>query len=154
MNEIWLAAIAAIAGMASGIIAPIALAIIANRARSQEKREDWERQDAVAAQAAEAAKLLLAANERVAKSTQATNGKLDVIHGLVNSNMTAALQDQLDTNIREVALMREVVALHRAQGRDPSKEALEAITLSEGKIGELRSQIADRLRNGAAQSEP
>jgi hypothetical protein len=150
--EIWLALIAAVTGMISGIVAPVVLSIIDSRGRSREKQEDWARQDAVAAQAAEAARLLLGANERVAESTQQTNTKLDVIHGLVNSNMTAALQDQLDTNIREVALMREVVGLHRAQGRDPSPEALEAITFSEGKIAELKSQIADRAVS--PQAEP
>ncbi len=103
------------------------------------------RQDAAAAKAAEAARLLLAANERVAATSVVTNNKLDVIHTLVNSNMTAAMQAELDATIRELAMMQEVIDLKQASsGRPPGVEALAAIASTKLKIGELRAILKDR----------
>jgi hypothetical protein len=102
-------------------------------------------QQEVAKQAAEAARLLLANNERVAETQEQTNGKLDVIHVLVNSTLTAALQGEMDATVREVTLMKEVLALNRAAGREPSVEALAAIDVASTKIEDLRMALADRI---------
>ena len=142
MENGWLAVIAAVT---SGTISPLLLSMLTNRQRRRDKLEDWARQDAVAAQAAAAAELLLAANERVASGTKVTNDKLDVIHTLVNSSMTAAVQAEHDATVRELAMMREVVALHRAAGREVSGESLAAIAATESKIAELKTTLADRL---------
>ena len=146
------------------VIGPVLLAYLTNRSRRQDKQEDWARQDAVAAQAAEAARLLLErqdavaaqareaarllldSNERVAETAAVTNGKLDVIHTLVNSNMTAAMQAELDATTRELAMMREVIALNKAAGRQPSTDALAAIESTTHKIRELEAALADRLQ--------
>jgi len=145
-TETALLALVAILGTMGTVFGPMLLAAQLNKARLVEKREDWKRQDAVAAQAEEAARLLLAANERVARATIKTNTKLDVIHTLVNSNMTAAMQAELDATTREVAMMREVVALNEAAGRTPSQEALAAIEATQNKINELSASLQDRLR--------
>ena len=52
------------------------------------KRQDYARQDAVAAKAAEAVRLLLEANERVAKDTAGAVAKLDQVHVMVNQQRT------------------------------------------------------------------
>jgi len=116
------------------------------RQRRRDKKEDWAREDAVAAQAAEAARLLLAENKKVAATAAVTNNKLDIIHTLVNSNMTAAMQAEYDATVREIAMMKEVIALNQAAGREPSPEAIGAIEATQTKINELQAALADRLK--------
>jgi hypothetical protein len=151
----------------ASITAPLILAHRTERMHREDRLADYERQDKVARaaertavdliasqkriadQAAEAAALLLAANERVARTAQVTNGKLDVIHTLVNSNMTAAMQSEYDATVRELAMMREVLALKQAAGGAPGAEALTAITATEVKLAELAAALEDRARAAA-----
>ncbi len=106
-------------------------------------------QKAIADQAAEAARLLLAANERVAKTSLITNGKLDVIHTLVNSNMTTAMKNQLDATRATLVMMLEVVAIKKAAGEEPAVETLAEIDATKAKITELESLLADRAAGQA-----
>ncbi|MGA2412710.1 MAG: hypothetical protein ABSG46_20295 [Candidatus Binataceae bacterium] len=105
-------------------------------------------QTQVASKAAEAAVDLIASQKVVADTlvvaNAKTNSKLDVIHALVNSNMTTAMQSELDATVRELAMMREVVALNGAAGRPPSEESLGAIDATQTKINELKAALADR----------
>ena len=121
---------------------PLLLAHLTNRQRRSDKREDWARSDAVAEKAAEAARLLLAANERVAETTAVTNEKLDVIHGLVNSQMTAAIQAELGATERELVLLRRLAAIAA-----PDDEVQAAEATATAKIAELRATLADRLQS-------
>jgi len=105
--------------------------------------------DKVAAQAAIAAELLVKSNAVVAETAKITNVKLDVIHTLVNSSMTAAMQAELDATTRELAMMHEIVELKEAAGRKPLPVAERAITLTEGRIAELEHQLADRRVSAA-----
>jgi hypothetical protein len=120
------------------------------RAAAAEARE-------VAAQAAEAARLLQAAQaETIARTDEvarltaeqadSTNGKLDVIHELVNSAFSAALASQLDALVTSLAMMREVIDLKRSAGHEPTEEAVIALQATEAKIAELRATLADRLQ--------
>ena len=68
------------------------------------------------------------------------------IHMLVNSNLTASIHAELDATIREVAMMREVIALKRAAGHEPSDEAAQAVAATDARIAELRASLGDRLR--------
>ncbi len=167
---VWLALIVAV----PAFLAPIIATWITARINREIRDQSWAREDivaakaalvaeqaakaaklladaqkAAAAKAAEAAELLLAANERVANTTAVTNGKLDVIHLLVNSNMTAAMQSEHDAVVRELAMMREVIGLKHAAGHEPSIEALAAIEATEAKITELKIVLSERL-NAAA----
>lgn len=145
MSTGWVAAIVAI----GTVLSPVLLAWLTGRQRQAEKREDWKRQDQVAEQAAKAAALLLAQNEVVAEAAGVINEKLDTIHTLVNSQMTAALQSELDAVTRELAMMREVVALRQANGQEPSRESVGAMAATEAKITELQSVLADRSASQA-----
>jgi hypothetical protein len=140
-GRIWPPAVAAAASVAGSLL----MVYLANRQRRGEQQQDHVRQDAVAIQVAETAQLLLEANERVARTASAASGKLDVIHTLVNSNMTSALRAELDATVRELAMMREVVALHQAAGREPSKDTLTAIKTTQHKVDELTANLTDRL---------
>ncbi len=135
--------------------------------RRAEKEEDWkrqddvaaqaaeaaalllQRQDAVAAQAAEAAELLLASNKEIAdaaaEATKITSAKLEVIRIDVNSNMTAAMQAELDATEAQVVLMREVIDLKKSAGREPSTEAQALLKAKELRINELKATLKDRL---------
>lgn len=157
MEAVWLAVVAAVVG-------PLLLAHLQGRQRMQEKMEDWRRQDVVAERAAEvaqklltkqeetaaktreAASLLVKNNEVVAKTARVTNEKLDVIHTLVNSNMTAALQAELDATRAQTVLMRELISFKVAQGQEPSKDASAALQLLEEKVQKLAANLADRLQ--------
>ena len=136
-----------------GFSGPLLLAVVQYMVHSREKRQDYARQDVVAKQAATVAKSLLISNEQVARNaeTAATavlvvTNKLDVIHTLVNSNLTTALQNELEAASRELVLMREVITLHTAAGRKPSVETLAAIRAAESKVSELRATLNDRLK--------
>ena len=58
--------------------------------------------------------------------------KLGEIHTLVNSNMTAAMQGELDSTIRERAALIELKASRKDAGKDPSPDALAAIAAERG----------------------
>lgn len=147
MNDVlWTAVIVA----ASATVSPLMLAFLTNRQRDAAQKKDWARQDQLIERTETTAALLLAANERVAQGTKVTNDKLDVIHTLVNSNMTAAMQAEHDATVRELAMMREVIALHRADGREPNVESLAAIDSTEHRIAELKASLADRLTQAKA----
>jgi len=146
------------------VLGPVILAVLtsflngrAKRAdakiRRAEKLEDWARQDAVAEQAAEAATLLLAANERVAGNTEEQSRKLDdlrdgqqIIHTLVNSNVTREMEARLEGTRREIAGLKEIVELRKAAGQVPTKEALAAILVAEETVHSLEVDLADRRR--------
>lgn len=97
---------------------------------------------------AEAARLLLAANERVARDSGVMNGKLDdlnsgqkVIHDLVNSKMTESMQKELDAEIRSLVLMKENMDL-----RGVTEQSAHEIKTTEQRIAELRARMTDRVR--------
>jgi hypothetical protein len=104
-----------------------------------------ERQDAIAAQAAEAARLLVANNEQVASSNADTKASLTQIHTLVNSDMTSRMESELAAKRENLVLLREVIELHRAAGREPTTEALATIDAVEAKIAELSNLLAERV---------
>lgn len=156
------------------VVSPGILALLTGWQNSKGKREDWRRQDEVAAraeaaaekvsevadQAASAAALLVKrqddaaeaarqaaedlvdANENLKKETaraaSIVNGKLDQIHTLVNSNLSAAMDDRL-TAIRAL-----IVALEQAA--DQSSAARSRIQALENTAIELEAQLADRRR--------
>ncbi len=147
----------------SSVTAPLVLAYLTNRQRREEKREDWKRQDEVAAQAAEAAQLLLDAQAETIRKTDEVaaahkqdniriSDKLEVIRVDVNSNMTAAMQAELDATEGQLVLMREVIALKEAQGQQPSGESLALLTAKHDRINELKATLNDRLSHSDPQA--
>lgn len=72
--------------------------------------------------------------------------KLQEVHVLVNSNMTAAMQAELDATIQQLVLMREVVDLKQAMGSPPSEDSMLAIDVTEQKISELRTKLDEHKK--------
>jgi cell division septation protein DedD len=96
-------------------------------------RQSFKRQDEVAA--------------RLDHSDKEINTKLDTIHTLVNSNMTAAMQSEFDATVRELAMMLEVIELKKSGGLDPSVDAKAAVEITQLKIAELKAQLEDRYKS-------
>jgi len=80
--------------------------------------------------------------------------KLDVIHTLVNSNMTAAMMGELDALKRDHASMTELIDIKRDKtGREPSSETLATLLSIEHRMDELRGELDDRLRTNITTQE-
>jgi hypothetical protein len=148
------AIVAVIVAIFASITAPIVLQMRLEKQHREDRADDWERrtkdreadwahQDAIAAKAA---KELKTSNGRIAEAVEVTNGKLDVVHTLVNSNMTTAMQAEYDAVTRELAMMREVMELKQAAGGAPSPEALAAIKATEQQLKELAEALGDRAK--------
>lgn len=120
------------------------------------------RQDDAAEKVEEAGRLLLEAQAETMRRTdaveeaavaraRASNDKLDelksdvhVVHGLVNSQLSTALKNELDALEHGVLMMREVSKLNEAGGLPPTKQTVAAILKMDARILELQAQIADR----------
>jgi hypothetical protein len=113
------------------------------------EKEEADRKE-VADQAARAANLLLEENKRVRLTAEQTQEKLDVIHILVNSNMTAAMQAELDATRRDLASLREVARLNEEAGRSLSDEARQVIEDTQLRISKLDAELRDRLKQTKA----
>jgi len=80
----------------------------------------------------------------VAVST-ATNqeAKLDQIHTLVNTTLTAAMHNEMDARKSSLASLEEIASLRHGE---VSKAAFGAMETQRAKIGELEAQLDDRLK--------
>jgi len=130
--------VVAVIGAVGIIVSPALLAYFTGRQRRAEKVQDWARQDEVAARVRDVAAV-------AAKTDRVVNDKLDTIHDLVNSNMTAAKRGELDARRARVVLMREILALHATSGRPATAAALAAIEEEERMITDLAAEVEDRL---------
>jgi len=135
-NTVEVAGIVAV----SSILGPLLLSYLTNRQRRAEKDEDYARQDEVARKAQAAA-------DKVAEVAKSQGAKLDQIHVLVNSNMTASMQGELDAYKSNLVLLEEISSLRKAAGQDPSPTTMAVIESTKKKISELDAQLADRLKN-------
>ena len=144
-SAILIALIVAIPTVLASTFTPLATALMATRARRREKLEDYARQDLVAERAAEVSATLLLRTKERAEETKITNEKLDTIHTLVNSNMTAAMQAELDATIREKALIIELMSLKKLMDQEIATETVVALKAANDKISELTAVLRDRL---------
>jgi hypothetical protein len=143
---------------------------LAAKIKSDEKQEDWARQDEVAkrveeaaTQAAAAAKLLLASQEATVAATKevarlAAESDVKVmeglamiqqgnekIHILVNSDMTAARTAERDAVKLTLIALKRVQVMSEKLGLQFTKDEKDDITGFEKRIIELDHILADRL---------
>jgi DNA anti-recombination protein RmuC len=95
----------------------------------------------VVAQGEDAAKALRENKTQLAMVANTTDKKLDVIHVLVNSSMTEALQNEHDAVVRERALIQEMIELKKKMGHEPSKETIETLGVITNKIADLKEAL-------------
>ena len=106
------------------------------------KREDWRRQDEVAKRAATVAVKLQENGVKI-------NDKLDIIHTLVNSNVTKEMEARLEGARRELVGLKEIIDLKRAAGSEPNKDTLASLISTEEGIHLLETDLQDRRRQQA-----
>ena len=121
-----------------GFAGPVALSAATHLLQRREKLQDYARQDEVAARVNEVA-------ETAASGLKTTISKIDSIHTLVNSQMTALMESELAVTQRLLPVVRELMGLKAAAGHHPSPEALGEISAIESKIAELKAKISDRF---------
>jgi hypothetical protein len=99
------------------VISPAVLGYLTNRANAASRLIEWKRQDEVAAR---------------------VTGRLEQIHTLVNSNLTAALEAELAATVAQLSLMRAVPNMTTSD-----EIALETVS---AKAGELRAALMERRK--------
>jgi hypothetical protein len=115
--------------------------------RLAEQQADYKRQDEVAA-------ALRRNNEVVAESTAETRGRLEVIHILVNSTLTAAKESQLEALKGQLALLLELTSYKKEQeGTKPSSASTSQISLLRLAISELDADLQHRLAQTSVAEE-
>lgn len=135
MNE-WAPALAVIA--AALFASPWLASWITARERRADKIAEWKRQDLLAARLRRAADDVA---EKAAANARTYVEKLDQIHVLVNSNMTATLQHELDARRETLDLLE--AALAGASGMAAERLRV-TIMEKRAKVAELQAQITDR----------
>jgi hypothetical protein len=142
--------IVSIVASVGAVCGPIVMAWLVNRNARLMKAADYERQDEVAArlnarqdEIAALAAMATRAQEQAAKMQSA---KLEQIHSLVNSNLTAAMQDQLDTRQANLVLLTQALETRTRDGLPIDPQAAETLAATKVKIAELSAQLADRKR--------
>lgn len=113
------------------VLAPVLLAALTNRQRRQERLENWARQDAIESK------------------QQQNSDKLDVIHHLVNSQLTAVMKGEAEAVARELAatqreliMMKQLVDLHSLNNTIPSASSLLDIARTEASIERLTDTLS------------
>lgn len=132
---IWVALIMSVAA----ICGPLLLARQINKQARATRAEDYRRQDVVAAR-------LEGQNKKALKATQVTHKRLEVIHGLVNSQMTAAKLAELEALESKLVMMRQIAARDKSEKVPVDSQALAAIESTVTRIEELKVEIKDRER--------
>jgi len=168
--DVWTPVVVALAAVA-GTSLPIYLT---GRQRRADKREDWARQDAVAAraeavadQARVAAELLLAAQKASIKRTDEvarlaaeaaaqTSAKLDAIdnqgktiHALVNQKLTDVTRQALVATTALLPLLEDAMARTRAGGAEPSATELKRLEDTRRSIVDLEANLVQRAETQA-----
>lgn len=131
----------------SMVVSPAVTQFFINRYRRVERAEDKKEHEIVAS----AVKGVSATLATVTRTTLGKLGDLQegqaVIHKLVNSNMTSAMQSELDATVRDLSSLQEIVELKKAAGREPTTQALAVIKTAETKVKELTAALLDRLKH-------
>lgn len=87
---------------------------------------------------------ILRGTQKNTKQLAKQEGKLMVIHTLVNSTLSAALQAELDSTRREEMLLRELMTMRSDAGHDISDDQRAALGAVQRKIVDLSQAMADR----------
>lgn len=132
-------------GFVSGlavVAAPAITQYMSNRQRRLERAEDKAERLGVAVE-------VNAVRSTLAQTAAWTNEKLEVIHVLVNSQMTAAMRSEVESTTRELVSLREIIDLKQTAGRPPTPEAIAHVKATEVRLAEMNSKLADRMHDQA-----
>lgn len=119
------------------LMGPLLLAGPSALIRRRERRDDRTDRLEVARAVAEVAKQAGVASRR-------TDSKLDQIHILVNSEMTARWQAELDRTKTSLVLLRKIRNMSAIAGINDTEEDIAAVEEAEKHIREIEIVLADR----------
>jgi hypothetical protein len=168
-SDSWYLLITVAAVVFSSVTAPLLLSSHQDKLRRQEKDEDYRRQDAVAAKAAEvatqaavAAVLLQAAQEATTARTEEVarlaalaateterrlsdlSAQTDQIHTLVNSSLSTALRNELNAMDAMLVTMKEINVIKVKDGLPEDPATLGIIEATENRRDQLRTELEHR----------
>jgi hypothetical protein len=119
----------------------------------EDQLTDYRRQDQVAAQAQRVAQAATDAAKSAQRSADEAGLKLDAIgvqtqriHTLVNSDMTAARQEELDQAESLIVALRRVIQVSRDKGLQPDPSDVSQLERTMMRRDQLESILADRLQ--------
>lgn len=149
-DTIWIAVIAgasvAVPTILSTTLVPLVIEWFKSSTRQRERQEDRDALEAaaikaeqVAEQAREAARLLAENTVKAEAATKSLTDKVDVVHTLVNSNLTIATQKLREARQDKLSLLVKY-----------QPENTVAIDILNIEIAELDSVLADRLKQAHA----
>lgn len=148
-DAVWLAILVAIPSILT-VLVPLIMAKVNNAQKNLEREADWARQDAIAARLAikvsETASTAAVARSVIAK-------KLDVVHTLVNGNVTEYMHRELEGLRRELELLNEnrMLKVQAGQAVDPMEEV--RAEFLRARVVELSRNLAVKLKADAAANE-
>jgi hypothetical protein len=146
----------AVVAVFSSITAPLILAHRTERMHRQDMLADYQRQDEVAKEAKAAAEALLTQQREAAEAARLRDeasrlllsridAQADRIHTLVNSDMTAARQEELDQAEATIIVLERVIRIAREKGVDPEPEDILALEAAKTRRDKLEQILADRM---------
>jgi hypothetical protein len=149
-------ALAVVTSIFASITAPLILAHRTERMHREDQLADYQRQDKVAREAKEAASLVAAelqkSTEAAQENARVSQEKLDDlsaqtqrIHTLVNSDMTAARQEELDQAESLIVVLQRVIKLAKGKGLMPDPADTDALERTQRRRDQLELILADRL---------
>lgn len=148
---IWIAVIVAVPTVLATTLVPLLMQRSTTKARREERKEDWKRQDDVAEKAASTARSLIERQSQVAEkaavavdllaentaiqvaATKTLTEKVDVVHTLVNSNLTLATQKTREAKQGKLTLLLK---------HEPESTEIDLLKLE---VAELDAVLKDRL---------
>jgi hypothetical protein len=146
----------AVVAIFTSITAPLILSHRTERMHRQDLLTEYKRQDEVAAAAKAAAAAMLAQQQLAAEAARlrdetshALLSRIDVqaerIHTLVNSDMTAARQEELDQAEATIVVLERVIGVAEAKKIPPEPEDLAALAAAKTRRDKLEQILADRM---------
>jgi hypothetical protein len=149
--------VVAVLAVFSSVTAPLILAHRTERMHREDLLEEYERQDEVAAQARAANATMLAQQQLAAEAARLReetshdllrriNAQADRIHTLVNSDMTAVRQEELDQAEAMVMVLERVLGVAVSKGVEVEPEDVSALEEARTHRDKLQQVLADRLQ--------
>lgn len=91
---------------------------------------------------------------RAIRRNRETAETVEVIHKLVDGNLTASMVDTLAASRRELITLREVARLHDEAGHTPDPDAIAEIARTTLRVAELENLIVQRRAVDTAATYP
>ena len=130
----------ALAGLGGAIVGNIGQAVmiwLSSRMRSREKQEDWR-------QNKEVSDRLLASNKVITEQNAHTINTVNHIKTLVNSNLTEQKERAATAIEAQILATDELFSLKRQDGREPAKQAIDALEALRREAHALRLELVER----------